>query len=215
MHVRHVTMIIASVYLAGVWSPGMARAQEKLLRGIPSAQQWTDELAPETDAGGLTRAISPTHGLEDEDGKAPAKGSGAAKAPSKPAAGKTVAKAPPTATAKPRAASAPILFEYNSAELTPTARQQLDELASALQSDKLSQYAFRVEGYTDATGGEEYNKALSERRAEAVVQYLVSAHGIDARRLTAIGRGEADLLNPADPTGPENRRVRVVNLGSL
>lgn len=215
MTARTVTTLIAGVLIAGAWTAGPVVAEEKLLRGIPSAQQWTDELAPDADDGGPTRAIAPTHGLEDEGGKGPAKASGASKASARSAAGKTAAKAAPTTTAKPKAASAPILFEYNSAELTPTARRQLDELAFALQSDTLNQYAFRVEGYTDATGSDDYNKTLSERRAEAVVHYLVTAHGIDPRRLSAIGRGEADLFNPTDPGGAENRRVRLVNLGNL
>ena len=49
----------------------------------------------------------------------------------------------------------------------------------------------RIEGHCDSTGGEAYNELLSERRAQAVQDYLV-AHGIAAERLSVVGKGWAD-----------------------
>ena len=59
----------------------------------------------------------------------------------------------------------------------------------------------------------ERNMTLSERRAEAVRDYLVGHFSIGASRLIAIGYGEERLKNTADPDAAENRRVEVVNLG--
>src|SRR5690348_7903138 len=65
-----------------------------------------------------------------------------------------------------------ITFALNSAQLTPQAREVLDMIAEALRMAKLKGRQFEVEGHTDATGGDEYNLALSKRRAESVKQYL-------------------------------------------
>lgn len=104
-------------------------------------------------------------------------------------------------------------FEFDSAQLTPSARRVLDQLAIALQSDELGGSRIRIEGHTDAVGDEGYNLSLSERRAQAVRDYLATRN-VDPGRLTIVGRGENELLEPNDPDAPVNRRVRVINLGS-
>jgi OOP family OmpA-OmpF porin len=105
-----------------------------------------------------------------------------------------------------------VTFEFDSASLTPTAQQILDNLAVSLTSE-LDTYKFELEGHTDASGSEPYNQALSERRAEAVRAYLVEQRNVDPARLVPVGKGEADLLDPANPAAAANRRVRVINLG--
>jgi outer membrane protein OmpA-like peptidoglycan-associated protein len=110
------------------------------------------------------------------------------------------------------AADLAVNFDFNSASLTPTARQILDNLATSMTAD-LGSYKFELEGHTDATGSDSYNQALSERRADAVRAYLVEQHHVDPQRLQAVGKGEADLLDPANPAAGINRRVRVVNTG--
>ena len=69
-----------------------------------------------------------------------------------------------------------------------------------------------VAGHTDAKGSAQYNKQLSQRRAEAVKSYLVSK-GIDAGRLDAVGYGSEHLLAPDHPEDPSNRRVEIKDLG--
>lgn len=104
-----------------------------------------------------------------------------------------------------------INFDLDSSELTPDARAKLAEFAKALQDTRLKSHSFLVEGYTDASGAETYNDALSERRAQSVTAFLL-ANGIEASRVTAIGKGET---NPrvADPYDPVNRRVEMrINL---
>jgi OmpA-OmpF porin, OOP family len=125
---------------------------------------------------------------------------------------------------KPRDAEAPaqaqpvysdlpmITFEFDSADLKPEAREVLDQLAAALQSDQLGSSSFMIEGHTDAVGDETYNQVLSEQRAQAVRQYLASKQ-VAPSRLQTVGKGETELLEAADGESAVNRRVRVINLG--
>lgn len=118
----------------------------------------------------------------------------------------------PVTVAEPRRQSILITFATDSAELTPRARNALDVVARALTSDKLAALRVQVEGHADPRGGDEHNAALSQARAQSVVDYLVSKHGIARERLTPIGRGSTQLLNRADPLAPENRRVTLVTM---
>jgi outer membrane protein OmpA-like peptidoglycan-associated protein len=104
-----------------------------------------------------------------------------------------------------------INFAFNSVELTPEARRVLDVLATAI--NRLPQFRFQIEGHTDAVGGDAFNLELSQRRAAAVVQYLVLTHNISPARLAAIGFGKRKLRDPVHPTDGINRRVEVMNLG--
>ena len=111
---------------------------------------------------------------------------------------------------KKASASLLITFETNSSDLTVPAKQQLDVVAAALKNDRLADYTFNVEGHADPRGSPEANLALSQQRAEAVRQYLISAHQIAGDRLIAEGKGDRDLLNRKVPSAPENRRVTIV-----
>lgn len=111
---------------------------------------------------------------------------------------------------QPKAVSMGVRFEFDSAKLTPDARAQLTPLAQAITSPDLAREHFVVEGHTDAVGSDEYNQWLSERRAEAVKEFLVGEYQVDPSRIVTIGKGEAQLLNPDDPASGANRRVQIV-----
>jgi OmpA-OmpF porin, OOP family len=98
-------------------------------------------------------------------------------------------------------------FEFNSDKLTQAARENLDQFAKALQDPRLKGQKFEIDGHTDATGAEEYNLGLSERRASSVVAYLAS-QGLDASSLVAKGFGKSKP-RVADPFSGENRRVET------
>jgi outer membrane protein OmpA-like peptidoglycan-associated protein len=85
-------------------------------------------------------------------------------------------------------------------------------VGQALNSEKLGDFRFAVQGHADPRGDPEANLRLSQLRAEAVRQYLVQNKHIADQRLEAVGKGDRELLNPANPTAPENRRVTIVNL---
>jgi outer membrane protein OmpA-like peptidoglycan-associated protein len=103
-------------------------------------------------------------------------------------------------------------FDSNSSALTPQASAQLTQLEIALNSATLGKDRFIVAGHTDAKGSAQYNKQLSQRRAEAVKSYLVSK-GIDAKRLDAVGYGSEHPLALDRPEDPSNRRVEIRDLG--
>lgn len=107
-------------------------------------------------------------------------------------------------------------FATGSAQLTPQARETLDQLGKALSSNDLASYRFRIEGHTDTVGTTAFNRTLSEQRAAAVVDYLARRFGVQPARLEAVGMGEAGLLVPTPPqtAEPRNRRVQVVNIGA-
>lgn len=114
---------------------------------------------------------------------------------------------------KLRAVPLRIRFELNSHQLTEEAKETLNHLGSALISEALVHHRFRIEGHTDASGGEDYNRDLSKRRADGVKNYLVSIFEMDPDRLESIGRGEGSLINPDEPESADNRVVLIVNLG--
>lgn len=102
-----------------------------------------------------------------------------------------------------------IEFDFDSAELTGRARRDLDRVAEALADRRLSNAPVTIEGHTDATGDEAYNRRLSRRRAAAVVTYLTQ-QGVAGSRLTGIGLGEDRLLREYDPADGRQRRVEIV-----
>jgi outer membrane protein OmpA-like peptidoglycan-associated protein len=106
--------------------------------------------------------------------------------------------------------SGEVLFASGKTELLPIARNSLAQVAQALKEigdDK----AILVEGHTDSRGSDALNMTLSERRAGAVRDYLVS-QGVDASRIRAEGRGEHEPV--ADNSSAEgranNRRVEII-----
>jgi outer membrane protein OmpA-like peptidoglycan-associated protein len=105
-----------------------------------------------------------------------------------------------------------INFAYDSASLMTDSQIILDSLANALIDERLASYNFLVAGHTDAKGSDEYNLALSDRRAQAVVRYLVSKYKIDPSRLQEKGFGETQLLDPQHPEDELNRRVQIINI---
>jgi OmpA-OmpF porin, OOP family len=126
------------------------------------------------------------------------------------------ASAAPAAAAEAPSVSLSVQFASGSADLTPQARQTLDQLGKALSSSDLAQYRFRIEGHTDTVGPVDLNKTLSQQRADSVAAYLQSKFGVSTNRLQTIGMGEDGLLVPTPPNTPneKNRRVNVVNLGA-
>jgi outer membrane protein OmpA-like peptidoglycan-associated protein len=107
-----------------------------------------------------------------------------------------------------------VLFEFNSAKMTEAAVEALTPLGHALSDERLADGQFLIAGHTDGKGKADYNLELSQRRADAVREFLVVNFKIDGSRLVAKGFGESRLKNPQRPRAAENRRVQVVNLTS-
>ena len=105
-----------------------------------------------------------------------------------------------------------VKFQTGSADLTPEAKAQLENLGKVLaaRKGKLAPGEIVIEGHADARGSAELNKKLSEQRAHSVVKHLVTAHGVEAKSLRPIGMGKDHLKDPAHPDAPINRRVELV-----
>lgn len=146
--------------------------------------------------------------IESLKADAPAEGPGQTRALRPGAASMSTAPAPAPAKPKPASINMQINFEYNSAEIAGSSERTMATLAKALSSPKLEGRKFTVIGHTDASGSATYNKALSDRRAAAVRNYLTE-NGVASSRLKAMGKGESQLLNNDDPNAAENRRVEI------
>ena len=105
-----------------------------------------------------------------------------------------------------------VYFDFNSAAIKPEAVPQLTNLGNALGDPQLKDSLVTINGHTDAKGTDSYNQKLSERRAEAIKQYLVDHFHLPSGNLVTVGYGKQHPKIPADPFAPENRRVEVVNL---
>jgi OOP family OmpA-OmpF porin len=102
-----------------------------------------------------------------------------------------------------------VTFAFNKAVLTKDDGAQLDAFAAQLGSAK--SFILEVTGGTDSTGPAQYNYELSQRRADAVVQYLASKYGIAAHRFYLIGIGKDKEVAPNTTAEgrKQNRRVEV------
>ena len=107
-----------------------------------------------------------------------------------------------------------ILFDFDKSDIRPEFRQELNDLGKYLQ--KNSDAYLVLSGHTDNVGTEEWNLALSRRRAESVANYLKQNFGIDEGRITKLWYGFADAVASNDtPEGRAlNRRV-VVAVGGI
>ena len=96
------------------------------------------------------------------------------------------------------------------ARLNNICKARLDEVALRMRQDP--ELDAHVIGYTDSTGSADANQRLSVQRADAVKQYIVSRHGIDASRITTEGAGSADPVasNDTEEGRRQNRRAVVI-----
>ena len=101
-----------------------------------------------------------------------------------------------------------ILFYTDKATFKPGSTEELDGMLAIMNKFPLSEFAIR--GYTDTTGSISGNLKLSEKRANAIRNYLVEK-GIDASRLTAKGFGQSNPIDSNDTRAgrANNRRVEV------
>lgn len=108
-----------------------------------------------------------------------------------------------------------LLFDFDKAELRPDAAEALGRVAEIIRQRRPR--AVRIVGHTDSIGGEDYNRQLSQRRAQSVARWL-AAQGGALPPMETVGRGEAEPVAPntteAGADNPEgrqrNRRVEVL-----
>jgi len=143
---------------------------------------------------------------------APAPAPSAPAAPGKPAAPAT----PATPAAKPAPASvrqaiviqADALFDFDKSVVRPDGKKNIDDAMAKLAGVDVEMVI--ATGHTDSVGTDAYNQKLSERRAAAVKEYLVSK-GIPASKITTLGKGESQPVatNKTKEGRQKNRRVDI------
>jgi outer membrane protein OmpA-like peptidoglycan-associated protein len=107
-----------------------------------------------------------------------------------------------------------VLFDFNKYTLKPEARERLARISGIVLA--YPDLKLQIEGYTDSIGSDEYNQTLSEKRAEAVRDYLVSS-GVSMNNVAAQGMGKADpVADNSTAAGRKlNRRVEMIVSGDV
>jgi OOP family OmpA-OmpF porin len=108
-----------------------------------------------------------------------------------------------------------VQFNLNSAIIRPASYPTLGRIADALYHPYLLGYRFLIVGHTDATGKREYNLDLSQKRADAIREALVTVYRIPPGRLLSVGLGEEQLQDSAQPAAAVNRRVQIVTVAPV
>jgi outer membrane protein OmpA-like peptidoglycan-associated protein len=106
-----------------------------------------------------------------------------------------------------------IEFNFDSAIIKPSSYPALGRIADTLYHPYLLGYRFLVVGHTDAKGRRDYNLKLSQERADAIREALVTTFRIAPQRLLAVGLGEEQLQDAKNPDAAVNRRVQIVTTG--
>jgi outer membrane protein OmpA-like peptidoglycan-associated protein len=107
-----------------------------------------------------------------------------------------------------------VLFAFNKYELKPEARERLARISGIVLA--YPDLKLEIDGYTDSIGSDEYNQTLSDKRAEAVRDYLVSS-GVNMNSVMAHGMGKADPVadNSTEKGRQLNRRVEMIVSGDV
>lgn len=106
------------------------------------------------------------------------------------------------------AAEMQVLFDNDSAALDTRSLAEIKAWSNVFASPQYAAMRIRIEGHTNAIGNRDHNLDLSQRRARAVMEYMV-AQGIPMERIEAVGYG-FDRPRSNDPRNSDNRRVEVV-----
>lgn len=172
---------------------------------------WADEIKlydKPPSAEEMSRDLFPEHHVDEVpiDVKTRSISFGTKKAsPAKTGHSSNIAKSAPKA--ERAGIGLPIQFAYNSAEILSESNSYLEQLGILLKTEKMTSFKLLIEGHTDASGSEGHNKLLSESRAEAVKNYLISNYDVNPYKLIITGIGENRPLRHKDPNDPLNRRV--------
>jgi outer membrane protein OmpA-like peptidoglycan-associated protein len=105
-----------------------------------------------------------------------------------------------------------VYFDFNKANLRDEGMSELEDIAKALKADPNAMV--ELQGFADSRGSDDYNFRLTRDRVDAVTRYLVQRHGIELRRVSAVGMGKAPQTNgKADREAlAKSRRVDIVLL---
>jgi OmpA-OmpF porin, OOP family len=107
-----------------------------------------------------------------------------------------------------------VQFDEDTPIVRPDSYGTLGRIADTLSDPALLGYKFLIVGHTPAGGRRDFNLALSQRRADAVRDILVTTFKISPKRLQAVGLGEEQLLDAAHPNAATNQRIQITTIAS-
>ena len=108
-----------------------------------------------------------------------------------------------------------VLFDPDSSIIRPGSYRTLGRIADTLTDPALLPYKFLIVGHTKSGGRRDHNLIVSQRRADAIRDVLVTTFKISPKRLQTLGLGEEQLRDAARPPSATNRRIQVVSLGKM
>jgi outer membrane protein OmpA-like peptidoglycan-associated protein len=108
-----------------------------------------------------------------------------------------------------------LLFDPDSSIIRPGSYQTLGWIADALTSPALLPYRFLIIGHTESAGRRDHNLIVSQRRADAIRDVLVTMFKVSPKRLQSLGLGEEQLRDAARPSATANRRIQFVTVGKM
>jgi OOP family OmpA-OmpF porin len=108
-----------------------------------------------------------------------------------------------------------VQFDPDSPVIRPDSYRTLGRIADALQNPALLAYGFLIVGHTESGGRRDNNLTLSQRRADAVRDVLVTTFKVSSKRLQAVGLGEEQLRDAARPAAPANQRIQVISVKTM
>ncbi len=112
-------------------------------------------------------------------------------------------------------ASFEIQFDDDSPIVRPPSYATIGRIADALYDPAMAKYTFLIVDHTASGGRRDANLTLSQRRADALRDVLVSTFKVSAKRVQSLGLGEEQLLDALHPAAPANRRVQILAVGEL
>jgi OOP family OmpA-OmpF porin len=108
-----------------------------------------------------------------------------------------------------------IKFDEDTPIVRPESYRTLGRIADTLTHPSLLSHKFLIVGHTAAVGRRDYNLTLSQRRADAIRDILVTTFKISPKRLQAIGLGEEQLLDAAHPAAATNHRIQIATVARM
>jgi OOP family OmpA-OmpF porin len=108
-----------------------------------------------------------------------------------------------------------VLFDPDSSIIRPGSYRMLGRIADTLTDPALLPYRFLIVGHTESGGRRDHNLIVSQRRADAIRDVLVTTFKISPKRLQTLGLGEEQLRDAARPPSATNRRIQIVSLGKI
>ena len=108
-----------------------------------------------------------------------------------------------------------VVFDPDTSIVRPASYQTIGSIADALYDPKLQPYRFLIVDHVASAGRRDHNLTLTQRRADAIREILVTTFNVSPKRLQALGLGEEQLQDINRPASPANARAQIIAVGKM